>query len=160
MTVTERIPPSNLEAEEALLGSLLIDPDAIFDVASFLKPDGFYLETNKWIYAAVLALNERNEPVDLITLTDELRRREQLEELGGETYIIGLINIVPTSVNARYYGRIVESAALRRRMLQAATTIANLAYEQDEEITVVIDRAEQALFSVSEERTTRDLVPV
>ena len=160
MTVTDRIPPSNLESEEALLGSLLIDPDAIFDVAAFLKPDGFYSETNKWIYEAILALNERHEPVDLITLTDELRRREQLDELGGEAYIIGLINIVPTSVNARYYGQIVESAALRRRMLQAATTIANLAYEQDEEINIVIDRAEQALFSISEERTTRDLVPV
>ena len=77
MSVTERIPPSNLEAEEALLGSLLIDPDAIFDVAAFLKPDGFYRDNNKWIYEAILALYERHEPVDLITLTDELRRRDQ-----------------------------------------------------------------------------------
>jgi replicative DNA helicase len=160
MSVTDRIPPSNVEAEDALLGSLIIDPDAIFDVAAFLQPSEFYKETNRWIYEAVLALYERHEPVDLITLTDELRKRKQLEEVGGEALVIGLINIVPTSVNARYYGRIVEAAALRRRMISAASTIANLAYEQKEDINVVIDKAEQALFSISEERTTRDLVPV
>jgi len=160
MSVTDRIPPSNVEAEEALLGSLIIDPDAIFDVAAFLQPSEFFKETNRWIYEAVLALYERHEPVDLITLTDELRKRKQLEEVGGEALVIGLINVVPTSVNARYYGRIVEAAALRRRMISAASTIANLAYEQKEDINVVIDKAEQALFSISEERTTRDLVPV
>jgi replicative DNA helicase len=160
MSVTDRIPPSNVEAEEALLGSLIIDPDAIFDVAAFLKPSEFYKETNRWIYRSILALYERHEPVDLITLTDELRKRNELDEVGGEALVIGLINIVPTSVNARYYGRIVEAAAMRRRMISAASTIANLAYEQDEEINIVIDKAEQALFSISEERTTRDLVPV
>jgi replicative DNA helicase len=98
--------------------------------------------------------------VDLITLTDELRRREQLDELGGEAYIIGLINTVPTSINAYSYGRIVEAAALRRRMITTASTIVNLAYEEDEDVSVVIDKAEQALFSVSEERAVRDLVPV
>lgn len=160
MNVTDRVPPSNIEAEEALLGSLIIDPDAIFDVTAFLEPKAFYKETNRWIFEAILALNEKHQPVDLITLTDELRRRNQLEELGGEAVIIGLINIVPTSVNARHYGRIVEAAALRRRMITAASTIAGLAYEQKEDINIVVDRAEQALFSISEERTTRDLVPV
>jgi len=89
-----------------------------------------------------------------------LRRRNQLENLGGEAYIIGLINMVPTSINARSYGKIVESAAIRRRMISAASTIANLAYDEDENVNVVLDRAEQSLFSISEERTNRDLVPV
>jgi replicative DNA helicase len=160
MTSTERLPPSNVEAEEALLGSLLIDPEAVYDVASFLRTDAFYREQNRWIYRAILGLSERREPVDLITLTDELRRRNELEELGGEAVIIGLINMVPTSVNARHYARIVEAAALRRRMIGAASTIAGLAYNEHEDINVVIDRAEQALFSISEERTTRDLMPV
>jgi replicative DNA helicase len=160
MTMTDRLPPSNVEAEEALLGSLLIDPEAIFDVAAFLRPAAFFRERNRWIYQAILALNERREPVDLITLTDELRRREQLDEVGGEAAIIGLLNTVPTSINAGSYGRIVEAAALRRQLIAAASTIANLAYEQDEDINIVVDRAEQALFSVSEDRTTRDLVPV
>jgi replicative DNA helicase len=160
LSSTDRVSPSNIEAEEALLGSLLIDPDAIFEVASFLRPHSFYREQNRWVYEAILDLNERREPVDLITLTDELRRRNRLDEVGGESFIIGLLNTVPTSINARSYGQIVDSAALRRRLITAASTIANLAYEQDEDISIVIDRAEQALFSISEERTTRDLVPV
>jgi replicative DNA helicase len=160
MTITDRVPPNNVEAEEALLGSLLIDPDAIFEVASFLRPEAFYREQNRWVYEGILELNEKRQPVDLITLTDELRRKNLLEEIGGEAYVIGLINIVPTSVNARNYGQIIEAAALRRRMITAASTIANLAYEQDEDVNIVIDRAEQALFSISEERTTRDLIPI
>ena len=160
MSSIDRIPPNNVEAEEALLGSLLIDPEAIFEVAAFLRPRAFYREQNRWIYQAILDLNEARRPVDLITLTDELRRREQLDELGGEAYIIGLINTVPTSINAYSYGRIVEAAALRRRMIITASTIVNLAYEEDEDVSVVIDKAEQALFSVSEERAVRDLVPV
>ena len=160
MDATDRLPPSNIDAEEALLGSLLIDSDAIFEVASFLRPDAFYREKNTWIYECILALNDRRQPVDLITLSDELRHRNQLEEVGGEAYIIGLLNIVPTSIHAQHYGHIVEAASVRRRMITAATTIANLAFEQDEDIGVTIDRAEQALFSISEERTTRDLVAV
>jgi replicative DNA helicase len=124
MSVTDRVPPNNIDAEEALLGSLLIDTEAIFDVAAFLKPIHFYREQNKWIYEAILSLNERREPVDLITLTDELRRRNQLEEMGGEAYVIGLINTVPTAINAESYGRIVEAASMRRRMISAASTIA------------------------------------
>jgi len=160
MSSLDRVPPNNVEAEEALLGSLLIDSDAIFEVATFLRPETFYREHNRWIYEAILDLNERRDPVDVITLTDELRRRSQLENLGGEAYIIGLINMVPTSINARSYGKIVEAAALRRRMISAASTIANLAYDEDENVNVVLDRAEQSLFSISEERTNRDLVPV
>ncbi|HET6444512.1 MAG TPA: replicative DNA helicase, partial [candidate division Zixibacteria bacterium] len=156
----DRLPPSNVDAEEALLGSLLIDSDAIFEVATFLRPDAFYREKNKWIYECIISLNDRREPVDLITLSDELRHRSQLDEVGGEAFIIGLLNIVPTSVHAQHYGRIIEAASVRRRMISAATTIANLAFEQEEDISVTIDRAEQALFSISEERTTRDLVAV
>jgi replicative DNA helicase len=160
MNATDRLPPSNVDAEEALLGSLLIDSDAIFEVATFLRPDAFYREKNKWIYECVISLNERREPVDLITLSDELRHRSQLDDVGGEAFIIGLLNIVPTSVHAQHYGRIIEAASVRRRMISAASTIANLAFEQEEDISVTIDRAEQALFSISEERTTRDLVAV
>ena len=160
MTTIERLPPHSLEAEEAVLGSLLIDPEAIYDVANFLKPAAFYKVQNRWIYEAILSLNERRDPIDFITLTEELRRKEKLEEVGGEAYIIGLINTVPTSINARHYGQLVDAASLRRLLIGAASTIANLAYEEDEDINIVIDRAEQALFSISEERTTRDLVPV
>ncbi len=160
MSELDRLPPHSLEAEEAILGSLLIDPDAIFEVASFLRPEAFYRSKNRRIYEAIISLNENSTPIDLLTLNDELRRREQLEEVGGEGYLISLINAVPTSVNARSYGRLVEATALRRRMINAAGTIAELAYSEAENIEVVIDKAERALFSISETRTTRDLTPV
>ena len=160
MTTVDRLPPHSQDAEEAVLGSLLIDPDAILDVASFLKPDAFYREQNKWIYQAILDLHEAREPLDFVTLTETLRKRSQLENAGGEAYLISLLNAVPTSVNARSYAHLVEGAALRRRMISAAGAIANLAYDEDEDVNVVLDRAEQALFSISEERATRDLMPV
>jgi replicative DNA helicase len=160
MSDIERLPPHSIEAEEAVLGSLLIDPDAIFEVAGFLKPEAFYRVHNRWIYEAIVALNERREAIDFITLSEELRRREQLEEVGGDAYLIGLLNVVPTAVNTRTYARAVEAAATRRKLIGAAGTIADLAYDESEEIELVIDRAEQTLFGVSEERTTRDLVAV
>lgn len=160
MSAVDRLPPHSIEAEEAVLGSLLIDPDAILEVASFLKPDAFYREQNRWIYQAILDLHNHEEPLDFVTLAEALRQREQLEDAGGEAYLISLLNAVPTSINARSYGRIVEAASVRRRLIKAAGTIADLAFDQDEDINVVLDRSEQALFSISEERTTRDLVPV
>lgn len=156
----ERLPPHSIEAEEAVLGSLLIDPEAIFEVAGFLIPDAFYRVQNRWVYEAMLRLNNRRDPIDFITLTEELRRLEKLEEAGGEAYLIGLINTVPTSINAEHYARVVEAAHTRRKLISTASTIAGLAYEESEDINIVIDRAEQALFGVSEARTTRDLVPV
>ncbi len=160
MSAVDRLLPHSIEAEEAVLGSLLIDPDAILEVASFLKPDAFFREQNRWVYQAILDLHNREEPLDFVTLTESLRQREQLEDVGGEAYLISLLNAVPTSINARSYGRIVEAASVRRRLIKAAGSIADLAYDQDEDINVVLDRSEQALFSISEERTTRDLVPV
>lgn len=160
MSEFERLPPHSVEAEEATLGSLLIDPDAIYEVSGFLKPAAFYRPQNRWIYEAILSLADRREPLDLITLTEELRRQEKLEDAGGEGYIIGLINTVPTAINAKSYGRLVEAASIRRRMIQAASNIVQLAYNEAEAIEIVIDRAERALFSISEERTTRDLVPI
>jgi replicative DNA helicase len=156
----ERLPPHSLEAEEALLGSLLIDPDALFEVNNFLRPEAFYRMQNRWIYEAILSLSDRREPIDLITLTEELRRREQLADIGGEAYVIGLLNTVPTAINAPSYGRLVEATSIRRKLVSAASAIANLAYDEREDINVVIDRAEQTLFAISEERTTRDLVPI
>ncbi|OQY26265.1 MAG: replicative DNA helicase [Anaerolineaceae bacterium 4572_32.1] len=152
--------PHNVEAEEAVLGSLLIDPDAIFRVSTYLEPADFYIERNNWAYEAILALYERREAVDFVTLCDELERRERLQEIGGAAYIIHLINVVPTSIHVEYYGHIVERAAVRRRLIRAATDIAALAYEEAEDIDQVVDRAEQILFGVSQRRLSRDLVPI
>jgi replicative DNA helicase len=160
MAAPDKLIPQNIEAEEAILGALLIDPEALFRVAPFLKADDFYIQKNAWIYDAILALHERREPVDFVTLCDELERKEQLEEIGGAAYITRLINAVPSAIHAEAYGHIVENAAIRRRLINAATEIAQLAYQEDEDVDQTVDRAEQALFNVSQRRITRDLAPI
>jgi len=156
----DRMMPHNVEAEESVLGSLLIDPDAIFRVAVFVTPADFYVERNGWVYEAILALYDRREAVDFVTLCDELERNDRLEELGGAAYITRLINVVPTSIHVEYYGHIVERAAIRRRLIRAAGEIAALGYQEAEDVDEVVDRAERILFSVSQRRLTRDLLPI
>jgi replicative DNA helicase len=152
--------PANPDAEEAVLGALLIDPDAIIKVASFLRADDFYREKNGWIYQAVLDLHERREPADFVTAVDELERRNQLQEIGGAAYLTTLINSVPTAVYVEHYARIVERTATLRRLIGAAGQIAALAYEEAEDVEEIVDRAEQLVFGVSERRVRRDLTPV
>jgi replicative DNA helicase len=156
----ERLPPQSIEAEEAVLGALLIDPDAIIRVATVLKPEDFYREKNRWIYETALVLHERREPIDFLTVCDELDHREQLDSVGGPAFITSLINAVPTSVHAEYYAHIVERTGTRRRLIEAAGEIAALAYKEEDDVDEVVDRAEQVLFGVSERRVARDLVPI
>jgi len=156
----DRMMPHNVEAEESVLGSLLIDPDAIFRVAVFVAPADFYVERNGWVYEAILALYDRREAVDFVTLCDELERNDRLEELGGAAYITRLINVVPTSIHVEYYGHIVERAAIRRRLIRAAGEIAALGYQEAEDVDEVVDRAERILFGVSQRRLSRDLLPI
>jgi replicative DNA helicase len=160
MAVPERMVPHSLEAEVSLLGSLLIDPDAIYRVFSYLSPEDYYVQKHAWIYEAILALHERREPVDFVTVCDELERREQLSDSGGAAYVAQLINAVPSAIHADAYGRIVEKAAIRRRLIGAASQIAQLAYEEAQDVEQTIDQAEQALFGVSQRRITRNLVPI
>jgi replicative DNA helicase len=152
--------PANPEAEEAVLGSLLIDPDAVLKVASFLEDDDFYRERNGWIYRAILDLHERREPADFVTLCDELERRNVLQEVGGAAYITQLINNVPSAAYVEHYGHIVERTATLRRLIDAAGQIAALAYEEAQDVDEVVDRAEQIVFNVAEKRIRRDLAPV
>ncbi len=156
----ERLPPQNIEAEEAILGAILIDPDAIIRVATMIRPEDFYRERHGWIYDTALALHERREPIDLLTVCDELERREQLDQVGGTQYITALVNAVPTSIHAEHYARIVERTATRRRLIEAAGQIAGLAYQEADDVDEVVDRAEQVLFGVSERRISRELVPI
>ncbi len=160
MATPDKMIPQNVEAEEAVLGSLLIDPEALYRVSPFLKGEDFYVQKNAWVYEAVLAIHERREPVDFVTLCDELERRGQLEEIGGAAHITSLINAVPSAIHAEAYGHIVEQAAIRRRLISAASQIAQLAYQEVEDVDQVVDQAEQALFSVSQRRITRDLTPI
>jgi replicative DNA helicase len=156
----DKLQPHNIEAEEAVLGALLIDPDAIIRVATFLRPKDFFLQRNGWICEAILNLHSRREPTDLITLTDELERQNHLAEIGGPAYLTDLINATPTSIHVEYYAKIVERTAILRRLIDGATQIAQLAYEDTEEVAEIIDRAESIIFGVTERRSERDLRPI
>jgi replicative DNA helicase len=156
----ERLPPQNVEAEQSVLGSLLIDREAIIKTAPFLRPDDFYREAHGQVYAAILDLHERREPADFVTVCDELERQGQLEAAGGPAYLTSLINSVPTSINVEHYAHIVERTAILRRLIEAAGKIAGLAYGEAEDVDVIVDRAEQILFDVSQRRVTRGLVSI
>ena len=155
-----RSAPHAVEAEEAVLGYVLINPDAYFDVAAFLRSDDFYLHKNRWVWNAFVSLHEQRLPIDIITVTGELERFNQLAEAGGAAYLTQLINSVPTSLHAEAYGRLVEREALRRRLLEAATQVAKLAYEEDRDIGEVVNDAEAAVFAVSERRLAKELAPI
>jgi replicative DNA helicase len=155
-----RLPPQNIEAEQSVLGSLLIDPEAILKVISSLRPEDFYRETHALIYKAIIDLHERRQPADFVTLCDELDRRKELEQVGGPGYLTSLINAVPTSVHAQYYGRIVAATATLRRLISAAAEISNMAYERADDEDRILDQAEQLIFGVAQRSIERELVPL
>jgi replicative DNA helicase len=160
VVVPDKMVPHNVEAEQAVLGALLIDPDAVYKINTFLRGEDFYVERHRWIYESIIALHERREAVDFVTLCDELERREHLVELGGAAYLTALINSTPTALNIEHYGRIVERTSTLRRLIGAAGEIAALAYEDTDDVDEVVDRAEQVLFGVSQRRVARDMMPI
>jgi len=156
----DRLPPQNIEAEQSVLGSLFIDPDAIIRVASFLEPTDFYREAHQAIYRAIVNLHDRHQPADFITVVDELERENRLDLIGGPAYLTSLIDMVPTSIHVEHYGHIVERTGFMRRLIAAAGEIAALAYEEREDVDQVIDQAEHILFEVSQRRISSALVPI
>ncbi len=152
----ERLPPHNLEAEQSVLGSLLIDRDAIIKIASYVKPEDFYQGANGTIYQAIVDLYNRREPADFITLSDELARRDKLDHVGGVAYLSALLNAVPTAVHVEYYGKIVERTATLRRLIDAGSQIVAIGYRDGVDTEDALDAAERAIFNVSEKRATKD----
>ena len=156
-TPVPQVVPHSREAEEAVVGSVLVNPEAYYDVAQFLLADDFYIHRHRWIWETFTRLHEQRQPIDLLTVSQELEQHGQLAEIGGLAYLSSLIQSVPSSLHAEAYGRIVEETAIRRHMLSAANDIAKLAYQQENSVESVMDEAEKAVFGVSERRTTRDL---
>ena len=150
----DRLPPQSLEAEQSVLGAILIDRDAIVEVAEFLRPEDFYRQANATIYRAVLDLFERREPIDIVTVAETLERTGDLEPIGGRAYLSSLSNQTPTAVHAVQYARIVERKAVLRNLIAAAGKIAGIGYEDPAEIQEAIDRAEGELFQVSNRRVS------
>lgn len=144
----ERIPPYNLEAEESLLGSMLISKEAIITVIEIITIEDFYRKNNQEIFKAIVELHAKGEPVDPITLADYLKKNGFLEEVGGKTYIHSLISNIPLASNAEYYARIVKHNAVLRKLIYAATKIATMGYEVPDDLYITVDKAQQLIFSI------------
>ncbi|MGC4192340.1 MAG: replicative DNA helicase [Thermomicrobiales bacterium] len=155
-TVIERLPPHNIEAEQGVLGSLMIDRDAIIRVASYLKPEDFYIWANGTIYQAILDLYNKREPTDLLTLSDELKKRSVFDDVGGDVYLTTLMAGVPTAVHVEYYGRIVERQSTRRRLIQAGTEIVGIGFQDSLDTEEALDQAQRQILEVSQQRQTKD----
>ncbi|HEV8054022.1 MAG TPA: replicative DNA helicase [Candidatus Limnocylindrales bacterium] len=156
----DRLPPQSIDAEQSVLGALLIDRDAVIEVAEVLRPEDFYRQAHGSIFAAVLELYERREPIDIVTVSETLERMGQLEQVGGAAYLTGLINLTPTAVNAVHYARIVERKGVLRNLIGAAGRIAGVAYEDGPDVSEAVDRAEQELFAVSQKRVVSGFSPL
>jgi replicative DNA helicase len=150
--VIDRLPPQSIEAEQSVLGAVLIDRDAMIEIAEFLKPEDFYRQAHGRIYAVMLDLSERREPIDIVTVSEALERSGDLEPIGGRAYLGTLTNQTPTAVHAAQYARIVERKSLLRNLIGAAGKIAGIGYEDPAEVQEAIDRAESELFAVSQRR--------
>lgn len=156
----ENLLPSNVEAEQAVLGSLLIDPRAIERVASFLRPEDFYLPVNSEIYRGMLVLYERDSPSDVVTLADYLQGQNRLDDMGGAAYLASLSTMVPTSINVEYYARIVERLAVLRRLVDAGGRISAIGQDERLEADEALEEAERVLFEISRLRVMRDFQPL
>jgi len=155
-----KLPPHNVEAEEAVLGSLFVDPDSITETAIFLKPEAFYREKNRWVYEACLALYDRNEAINQITAAQELATQGRLEAVGGAGYLSLLVERLPTSLHVEHYARIVHRLSVMRRLISAAGQIAAIGYEAEADLDSALNKAEDALFRVRRGESPRDFMHI
>ncbi len=155
-----KLPPQSVEAEMSILGGILIDNDAINRVLEILEPTDFYRESHRKIFGAMLELSDRREPCDLITLTDSLKRRGDLDTCGGAGYLATLVDYVPTAANIAYYCKIVKEKALSRRLISVATDIVTTGYSDQGNVNEMLDGAQKALFELSENKLRPQYYPV
>ena len=157
---TDNIPPQSLEMEQAILGAMMIERSAIEKAQSILNAEDFYRHAHRVIYEAIIALNIRDEPVDLLTLQEQLRLTNQMEEAGGAPYLLQLMEAVPSAANAEYYARAVEEKAILRRLLDASGQISSMVYQDYEDISEVVDKAEKLVFGVAQRRMGAYFTPM
>lgn len=156
----EKLPPQNLEAEQSVLGALLIDKDAIIKVADLIKADDFYQDKHGLIYEAILELFEKREAIDLLSLTSRLDEKKILEQIGGRSYLVTLTNQTPSAANVVSYAQIIQKKSTLRRLITAANNILELGYHEEEEISGLLDKAEQSIFSVSQKHLKDKFTPI
>ena len=155
---TAKIPPQSLDAEMSLLGAILIDDDVLADASDVVTPKDFYDKRHQLIFAAMMRLYERHKPVDLLTVTDQLQKKDQLETVSGSAYLTELTNYVPTAAHAKSYAEIVAQKAVRRRLIKASADISQLGFDEETSTQELLEKAEAELFSVSDQSLKQDLV--
>lgn len=156
--VAGKIPPQNLDAEKSLLGAILLDEEVVSDVAEIVKTIDFYDKRHATIYGAVYRLYEKHKPVDLLTLTEELKKKDELNTVGGSAYLTELTQYVPTAAHAATYAEIVANKAIRRRLIKASSDIAELGFDEETSTQELLEKAETELFNVSDQSLKQDLV--
>lgn len=155
-----RIPPHDLEAEQAVLGAILIDKDAMITVSQLIAPDNFYDDRHKEIYDSMLALYEERKPIDILTLTDVLKKKKMYEKVGGSTYLTSLTNIVPTAANSEYYAQIIREKYVRRSLIQISSQITEDAFTVDKEANEILSASEQQIFKISQEHIKQGFIHI
>jgi replicative DNA helicase len=158
LATLERLPPQNLDAEQAVLGSMLLEEEAIVQAVELLEEPVFYKDAHRKIFATLLSLYKANVPVDLVTVTDELKKRNLLEGIGGASYLATLTSVVPTAANAEHYCRIVKQKAILRELIRATTHIASECYEEAVEPDHLLDKAEALIFDIASKKLKRDAI--
>ena len=159
-TASFKLPPQNIEAEQSILGGILIENDALNTVVEFLEASDFYREAHQKIFQCMIALSEKSEPLDLITLTNELKKSKELESIGGASYLASLVESVPTAANIAYYAKIVKEKSILRKLISTATEIVTQSYHEGKDLEDFLDDAEQAIFRISEHRVTPAFYPI
>jgi replicative DNA helicase len=153
--INDRTPPQNIEAEQAVLGSVLLEQEALTVTSEILIPDDFYRTSHQKIYQAILTLSDKGEPVDLVTVTAELADQNLLDEVGGVSYLAELANSVPTAANVEFYARIIEEKSVLRRLIRTATTIASEGYEREDDVEGLLSDAEKKILEVAQQKNTK-----
>lgn len=150
----DRLPPQNIEAEQALLGAIFLEPSSLTLASELLIPEDFYRASHQKIFTCMLKLSDQGEPVDLVTVTSELADQKILEEVGGVSYLSDLANSVPTAANVEYYGKIVEEKSILRRLIRTATHIASEGYAREDEVEVLLNEAEKNILEVAQRKNS------
>lgn len=155
-----KVPPQALEAEVSVLGAILLDKDAITEVAEFLRPEHFYRENHANIYSAMLSLYEKREPIDVVTLAEQLKKQRVLPEVGGKTALAQLVDQVPTAAHTEQYGRMIKDAYVKRQMIKLSGSLAEWAFDEGREVAAIMDKAEQEIFALSQQHLTKVFIPI
>jgi replicative DNA helicase len=156
----DRVPPQNIEAEQSVIGAMLIDKNAVGLVTEKLMPEDFYRQAHQVIFSAILTLHSKNEPIDMITLINELKKMNKLDDVGGVSYVTLLANVVPTAANAKYHAQIVEEKSILRQLVEGGTAIAAMGYDGADDVPVIIDQAEKTILRISNRKGGSDFAAI